>query len=127
MTTGIENLRTAIFCHHKSHIGQHLWRHCWLLLPIPMDVPKVFDRVWHDGLFHKLKYCGISSQIIGLISFFLSNRWLQVIGKYSDQNPCFHPKFRNLYFFPVFLLLLLRKICNHHHQHHHFHLSFCWV
>ena len=31
------------------------------------------------GLLHKLKSYGISTQIFGLISFFLSNRWLQVV------------------------------------------------
>ena len=44
------------------------------------DICKVSDRVWHHGLLHRLKYYGISSQIFGLISFFLSNRWLQVSG-----------------------------------------------
>ena len=35
-----------------------------------------FDRAWHAGLLHKLKSCGISGQIFGLISSFLSNRRL---------------------------------------------------
>ena len=47
----------------------------WVVVP---DICKVSDRVWHHGLLHRLKYYGISSQIFGLISFFLSNRWLQV-------------------------------------------------
>ena len=41
---------------------------------VALDIFKVFDRVWHAGLLHKLKSYGISGQIFGLISSFLSNR-----------------------------------------------------
>ena len=43
---------------------------------VALDIFKAFDRVWHAGLLHKLKSYGISGQIFGLISFFLSNRQL---------------------------------------------------
>ena len=48
-----------------------------------------FDRVWHAGLLHKLKSYGISGQIFGLISSFLSNRRLRVVldGKSSQEYP----------------------------------------
>ena len=46
---------------------------------VALDISKVFDRVWHVGLLHKLKSYRISCQIFGLISSFLSNRQLQVI------------------------------------------------
>ena len=41
------------------------------------------------GLLHKLKSYGISGQIFGLISSFLSNRWLWVLldGKSSQEYP----------------------------------------
>ena len=54
-----------------------------------LDISKAFDRVWHAGLLHKLKSYGISDQIFGLISSFLSNRWLQVVlnGKSSQEYP----------------------------------------
>ena len=54
-----------------------------------LDISKAFDRVWHAGLFHKLKSYGISGQIFGLILSFLSNRWLQVAldGKSSQEYP----------------------------------------
>ena len=39
-----------------------------------LDISKAFERVWHAGLLHKLKSDGISGQILGLISSFLSNR-----------------------------------------------------
>ena len=37
---------------------------------------KAFDRAWYAGLLHKLKSDSVSGQIFGLISSFLSNRWL---------------------------------------------------
>ena len=43
---------------------------------VALDISKAYDRVWHAGLLHKLKSYGISGQIFGLISFFLSNRRL---------------------------------------------------
>ena len=50
---------------------------------------KAFDRVWHAGLLHKLKSYGISGQIFGLISSFLSNRRLRVVldRKSSQEYP----------------------------------------
>ena len=55
---------------------------------VALDVSKAFDRVWHAGLFHKLKSYGISGQIFGLISSFLSNRRLRVVldGKSSQTQ-----------------------------------------
>ena len=56
---------------------------------VALDIFKAFDRVWHAGLLHKLKSCGISGQIFGLISSFLSNRRLRVVldGKSSLEYP----------------------------------------
>ena len=56
---------------------------------VALDISKDFDRVWHAGLLHKLKSYGISGQIFGLFSSFLSNRWLRVVldGKSSQEYP----------------------------------------
>ena len=56
---------------------------------VALDISKAFDRVWHAGLLHKLKSYGISGQIFGPISSFLSNRRLQVVldGKSSQEYP----------------------------------------
>ena len=56
---------------------------------VALDISKAFDRVWHAGLLHRLKSYGISGQMFGLISYFLSNRWLRVVldGKSSQEYP----------------------------------------
>ena len=56
---------------------------------VSLDIFKAFDRVWHAGLLHKLTSYGISGQIFGLISSFLSNRQLRVVldGKSSQEYP----------------------------------------
>ena len=52
---------------------------------VALDISKAFDRVWHAVLLHKLKSYGISGQISGPISSFLSNRqlWVVLNGKCS--------------------------------------------
>ena len=56
---------------------------------VALDISKAFDRVWHAGLLRKIKSYGISCQIFGLISSFLSNKQLQVVldGKSSHEYP----------------------------------------
>ena len=56
---------------------------------VALDISKAFDRVWHAGLLHKLKSYGISDQIFGLISSFLTNRWIQLVlsGNSSQKYP----------------------------------------
>ena len=56
---------------------------------VVLDISETFDMVWHAGLFHKLKFYGISDQIFGVISSFLSNRRLQLVvdGKSSPEYP----------------------------------------
>ena len=54
---------------------------------VALDISKTFNRVWHAGLLHKLKAYGISSQVFGLISSFLSNRRLICnITLYADDT-----------------------------------------
>ena len=56
---------------------------------VALDISKAFDRIWHAGLLYKLKSYGISGQIFGPISSFLSNRQLRVVldGKSSQEYP----------------------------------------
>ena len=55
---------------------------------VAFDIFKAFNRVW-QAVLHKLKSYGISGQIFGLISSFLSNRWLRVVldRMYSQEYP----------------------------------------
>ena len=55
---------------------------------VAFDISKDFDRVWHAGLLHKLKCYGISAQIFGLISSFLTNRQLRVVLKCKSSQEC---------------------------------------
>ena len=56
---------------------------------VALDISTAFDRVWHAGPLHKLKSYGISCQIFGLISSFLSDRRVRVVlnGKSSQEYP----------------------------------------
>ena len=56
---------------------------------VALDISKAFDRVWHAGVLHKLKSYGISGQIFGLISSFLSNRrlWVALDRKSLEEYP----------------------------------------
>ena len=39
-----------------------------------LDVSKAFDKVWHEGLFYKLKQLGICGNVLNWIKDYLSNR-----------------------------------------------------
>ena len=56
---------------------------------VALDISKAFDRVLHAGRLHKLKSYRISGQVFDLISSFLSNRRLRVVGdgKSSQKYP----------------------------------------
>ena len=51
-----------------------------------LDISKAFDKVWHDGLLHRLESNGISGLLLNLIRYFLSERQQRVVfnGKNSD-------------------------------------------
>ena len=44
-----------------------------------LDISKVFDRVWHDGLLYKLQTYGVKDPILTLIKSFLTNRMQRVV------------------------------------------------
>ena len=54
---------------------------------VALDISKAFVRVWH--LLHKLTFYGISGQIFGFLSSFLSKKRLRVVldGKTSQEYP----------------------------------------
>ena len=54
---------------------------------VALDISKAFDRVWHAGLLHKRKSYGISGQIFGLISSFLTRLRVVLDRKSSQEYP----------------------------------------
>jgi len=43
------------------------------------DISKAFDRVWHEGLLHKLSNIGIGGKLLDFIRDYLSNRQQRVV------------------------------------------------
>ena len=37
-----------------------------------LDISKAFDRVWHEGHFHKIKCMGVKGDLLALIDLFYS-------------------------------------------------------
>ena len=44
-----------------------------------LDISKAFDKVWHEGLFYKLKTYGIEGQLLSLLTNYLENREQRVV------------------------------------------------
>ena len=53
-----------------------------------LDISKAFDKVWHDGLFHKLKMYGIDGDLYDLLLNYLQNRKQRVVlnGQHSSWS-----------------------------------------
>ena len=51
-----------------------------------LDISKAFDKVWHDGLIHKLKCNGGTGYVLKIIYSFLDNRYQRIVlnGQSSD-------------------------------------------
>ena len=44
-----------------------------------LDLSKAFNKVWHDGLFYKLRRMRICGEYLGLVDSFLSDRFQRVL------------------------------------------------
>ena len=62
---------------------------CLEVRSVYLDMSKAFDKVWHEGLLHKLKANGIEEKLIALLTNYLSNRRQRVVinGEMSDWAP----------------------------------------
>ena len=46
---------------------------------IALDISKAFDKVWHEGLLHKVSSYGITGKTFSIIKSFLTSRSLKVV------------------------------------------------
>ena len=53
---------------------------------VSLDASAAFDRVWHDGLIHKLKNKGISGKLLAWLANYLTNRKQRVVIKGQGSN-----------------------------------------
>ena len=63
---------------------------CTLHLCRFLDISKVFNKVWHEGLLYKLESIGISGNLLNLFHSFLNDRYQRVViinGQHSDWAP----------------------------------------
>ena len=51
-----------------------------------LDMSKVFDKVWHEGIIFKLKQNGISSKLLNLLCDFLRDRKQRVVLNGHDST-----------------------------------------
>ena len=54
-----------------------------------LDIPKAFDKVWHEGLIYKIKSMGVSGQLLNLLENYLTNRHQRVL--LHGQNSAWAP------------------------------------
>ena len=54
-----------------------------------LDISKAFDKVWHQGLIHKLKQNGIQGKLLDILVDFLGDRFQRTVlnGKVSAWSP----------------------------------------
>ena len=62
---------------------------CLEVRSVYLDMSKAFDKVWHEGLLHKLKQNGIEGNLLRFFESYLSNRRQRVVlnGCCSDWAP----------------------------------------
>ena len=51
-----------------------------------LDMPKAFDKVWHEGLLFKLKQNGINGELLNLLKSYLANRNQRVLLDGSESG-----------------------------------------
>ena len=51
-----------------------------------LDISKAFDKVWHEGIIHKLKCNGISGNLLQFFENYLLNRYQMVVLNGTESN-----------------------------------------
>ena len=54
-------------------------KNCLEIRSVYLDMPKAFDKVWHEGLIFKLKQSGIVGKLLAILQNYLSNRKQRVV------------------------------------------------
>ena len=64
---------------------------CLEVRSIYLDMSKAFDKVWHEGLLHKLKQNGVDGKLLEFFNSYLSGRRQRVVlnGNASDWAPIY--------------------------------------
>ena len=55
---------------------------------VALDILKAFDKVWHKGLLHKLRWHCVSGVMHLIISAFLTNRKMKVVLEGQSSPTC---------------------------------------
>ena len=51
-----------------------------------LDISKAFDKVWHEGIIHKLKCNGVSGNLLNFLENYLQNRKQRVVLNGTESN-----------------------------------------